>query len=76
MSPAPQIITYRSEDAPERERWLACFRSASGPLPIVFRGRTKDLVVAAAAEWWTGEIAKEYARVAQAARMAERRRGA
>jgi hypothetical protein len=64
----PQIVTYRSDDAPDAERWLSCFRTTK-PLPMVFRGRTKEIVIATANSWWAGEIAREAARRERAAKM-------
>lgn len=73
MTAIPKIETYRSDDAPADERWISQFRTR-GPLPLIFRGATKEYVIAAARAWWTAEVAKEAKRKEQAAAMAERRR--
>lgn len=76
----PRICTFRSDDAPEHERWIACFyaagRRAENRLPLVIAGRTKEIVVAAAENWWAQEVAKEAARREESLRRAERRRAA
>jgi hypothetical protein len=70
----PQIITYRSDDAPERIRWCAYFLPAGKkePLPMVFRAGTKELAIASAESFWAGEVAKEKKKEEHAAAMRER----
>lgn len=72
MAAAPPLYTYSSEDAPERERWLAKW---SG-LPMIFQGRTREDVVAAGAAFWASEQTKEENRRLAVAARAEKRREA
>jgi hypothetical protein len=74
MSSAPRICTFQSDNAPERERWMACFYVSGKRLPIAFTAPAEEAVIFKADKFWADEMAKEAAKVQSAADRAEKRR--
>jgi hypothetical protein len=81
----PMICTFQSENAPESERWMACFYvtakdkkgvSKLERLPIHFSGKTEEGVIAAADKFWSDEQEKEAARIQSLADRAAKRKAA
>jgi hypothetical protein len=80
------ICTFQSINAPETERWMACFyvtmkdkkgASRLERLPMHFSAKTEEAVIVAAKTFWNDEQEKEAARLqAIADRTAKRKASA
>lgn len=52
------ILTYTSDDAPEKHRWLARFQVGKGFTTAFATAPTREAVIAKAQAFWDSEIAR------------------